>query len=139
MAWNRQATLLISIGAGLALVTANGTAAGAATGGNFILGKANTETTQATLTNSKGIALKLAAPAGTAPLKVSNSTLVAGLNAQYLSGMTAPAGGHRRRRVHAERHGHSTRAHGTGNRQHRGPARRYLLRDRDRPAVHRRR
>jgi hypothetical protein len=85
----RPATILISVGAGLALVAA-GTAAGAATGGNFILGKANTETTQATLTNSKGIPLKLAAPAGTAPLKVSNSTLVAGLNAQYLSGMTAP-------------------------------------------------
>ena len=38
----RPATILISIGAGLALVAA-GTAAGAATGGNFILGKANTE------------------------------------------------------------------------------------------------
>jgi hypothetical protein len=79
---------LISIGAGFVLL-AGGTAAGAATGGNFILGKANSETTQATLTNTKGTPLKLAAPAGTAPLKVSNSTQVAGLNAQYLGGMTA--------------------------------------------------
>jgi hypothetical protein len=85
----RPTTILISIGAGFVLL-AGGTAAGAATGGNFILGKANTETTQATLTNSAGTPLKLAAPAGTAPLKVSNSTMVAGLNAQYLGGMTAP-------------------------------------------------
>ncbi|MBO0816281.1 MAG: hypothetical protein J2P30_14210 [Actinobacteria bacterium] len=85
----RSSTILISIGAGFVLL-AGGTAAGAATGGNFILGKANTETTQATLTNTKGTPLKLAAPTNAAPLKVSNANLVAGLNAQYLSGMTAP-------------------------------------------------
>jgi hypothetical protein len=85
----RSSTIFISIGVGFVLL-AGGTAAGAATGGNFILGKANTESAQATLTNSKGTPLKLAAPAGAAPLKVSNSTLVAGLNSQYLGGMTAP-------------------------------------------------
>jgi hypothetical protein len=85
---NRQMTILISVGAGF-LLLAVGTAAGAATGGNFILGKSNSETTQATLNNSKGTPLSVVAPANAAPLKVSNSTLVTGLNAQYLGGMTA--------------------------------------------------
>ena len=86
---NRPMTILISVGAGFLLLAA-GTAAGAATGGNFILGKANTENTPATLTNTAGTPLQLTAPAGAAPLKVSNSNLVTGLNAQYLGGMTAP-------------------------------------------------
>jgi len=85
----RSSTILISIGAGFVLL-AGGTAAGAATGGAFLLGKANTETAQATLTNTAGTPLQLTAPAGAAPLKVSNSNLVTGLNAQYLGGMTAP-------------------------------------------------
>ena len=63
--------------------------AGAATGGNFILGKANGETTQAYLNNSTGTPLKLVAPANAAPLKVSNSNLVSGLNSQYLGGFSA--------------------------------------------------
>ena len=58
--------------------------ADAATGGNFILGKANDETTQAYLNNSNGVPLKLVAPANAAPLKVSNSNMVSNLNAQYL-------------------------------------------------------
>ncbi len=84
----RPATILISVGAGFVLLAA-GTAAGAATGGNFILGKANSENTQATLTNSAGTPLKLNSPPFVAPLKVSNSTLVHGLNAQFVGGMFA--------------------------------------------------
>ena len=85
---NRPMTILISVGAGFLLLAA-GTAAGAATGGNFILGKSNSENTPASLTNTAGTPLKLVAPANNAPLKVSNSTQVLGLNAQYLGGMTA--------------------------------------------------
>jgi hypothetical protein len=72
----------------LALVVGGAGFADAATGGTFILGKANDETTQASLNNTKGTPLKLIAPANSAPLKVSNSNLVPGLNAQYLSGMS---------------------------------------------------
>lgn len=63
--------------------------AGAATGGNFILGKLNTETSQSYINNSTGVPLKLTAPANFPPLKVSNSNLVSGLNSQYLSGFSA--------------------------------------------------
>jgi hypothetical protein len=72
----------------LALVLGAGGGAAAATGGNFVLGKANTETTTATLSNSQGTPLKLSAPAGTAPLAVNRTALVPNLNAQYLSGFT---------------------------------------------------
>jgi hypothetical protein len=63
--------------------------AGAATGGNFILGKLNTETSQAYLNNSNGVPLKLTAPANFPPLKVSNSNLVSGLNSQFVGGFSA--------------------------------------------------
>ncbi len=59
---NRPVTILISAGAGFLLLAA-ATAAGAATGANFILGKVNSETSQATLNNSKGTPLSLVAPA----------------------------------------------------------------------------
>lgn len=42
--------------------------ADAATGGTFILGKANKETSTASLSNSKGTPLALSAPGGKAPL-----------------------------------------------------------------------
>jgi len=51
----------------LAVVLGSAGGAGAATGGSFILGKANTETSMATLSNSKGIPLSLSAPSGKAP------------------------------------------------------------------------
>jgi hypothetical protein len=54
----------------LALLFGGTTIADAANGGNFLLGKANTETATATLTNTKGTPLKLAAPSGHAPLAV---------------------------------------------------------------------
>lgn len=71
--------------------------ADAATGGNFILGKANSETSTASLTDSKGTPLKLSAPASVAPLAVNGNAMVANLNANYLGGLSAsdlqPTGG----------------------------------------------
>ena len=81
----------------LALVVGGAGFADAATGGNFILGKANTETSTASLSNSKGTPLKLSAPAGVAPLAVGGNAMVANLNANYLGGLSAsdlqPTGG----------------------------------------------
>jgi hypothetical protein len=71
----------------LALVFGGVGIAGAATSGNpFILGQSNSETSESYLNNSNGVPLKLVAPATSAPLRVSNSNLVSGLNAQYVSG-----------------------------------------------------
>src|SRR5215472_7391049 len=63
--------------------------ADAATGGNFILGKANQETSTASLSDAKGTPLALSAPAGKAPLAVNRNVMVHNLNAQYLGGLTA--------------------------------------------------
>ena len=63
------------------LVLGSGTAV-AATGGKFILGRSNSASTTTTLTNTKGTALSLRAPAGRAPLAVNTSTKVSRLNAE---------------------------------------------------------
>ena len=60
----------------------------AATGGAFVLGRANAETTTATLTNTKGTPLSLVAKAGTPALKVSNTIKITNLNADRLNGRT---------------------------------------------------
>ena len=73
----------------LALIVGGAGFADAATGGNFILGKANTETSTASLSNSKGTPLKLSAPANVAPLAVNGKAMVANLNANYLGGLSA--------------------------------------------------
>lgn len=75
----------------VALFFAMGGTAVAATGGNFILGKANTATSLSSLTNTKGTALKLVAPPAAAPLQVSNSVQVSRLNASLLGGKTSSA------------------------------------------------
>jgi hypothetical protein len=73
----------------LALVLGGVGGAGAATGGNFLLGKANTETNTATLSNSKGTALKLVAPFGTPPLRVNKTDAeIPNLDAQFAGGYT---------------------------------------------------
>jgi hypothetical protein len=61
----------------------------AATGGNLILGKANTATSVSSLTNTKGTALKLSSTLTTPPLTVSNSVQVPNLNASELGGQPA--------------------------------------------------
>jgi hypothetical protein len=81
----------------LALVVGGAGFADAATGGTFILGKANSERSTASLSDSKGTPLSLSAPAGVAPLAVSGNAMVANLNANYLGGLSAadlqPTGG----------------------------------------------
>ena len=74
-----------------ALVFAMSGTAYAATGGDFLLGKANTATSVTALTNSKGTALSLSASPATPPLKVSNSVQVPSLNASELGGHTSSA------------------------------------------------
>jgi len=73
----------------LALVLGGAGGAAAANGAPFILGKANSETSTATLSNSKGTPLSLSAPSGSTPLAVNRSTLVKNLNAQYINGFTS--------------------------------------------------
>ena len=75
----------------IALVFAMSGTAYAATGGDFILGKANTATGVSSLTNKKGTALSLSSTSTTPPLKVSNSVQVPNLNASELGGHTSAA------------------------------------------------
>lgn len=72
-----------------ALVIALSGTAYAATGGTFILGRANHETSMASMANSKGTPLALMAPARKAPLAVNRNVMIKNLNAQYLGGLTA--------------------------------------------------
>ena len=83
-----SAALVISL---IALFFAMGGTAVAATGGNFILGKANTATSTSTLTNTKGTALSLSSTSTTPPLRVSNGVQVPNLNASKLDGKTSSA------------------------------------------------
>jgi hypothetical protein len=73
----------------IALVFAMSGTAVAATGGNFILGKANTASSVSSLTNTKGTALSLSSTSTTPSLKVSNSVQVPKLNASELGGVPA--------------------------------------------------
>ena len=60
--------------------------ADAATGGTFLLGRANTDNATSVLKDTTGIPLSLDAPAGKSPLSVSSSSQVNRLNAQYVGG-----------------------------------------------------
>jgi hypothetical protein len=86
-----------ALAATVALLVGSGAGAAAATGASFILGRANHESTTASLKDSKGTPLALSAPARTAPLAVNRTTMVKNLNAQYLNGFSssnlASAGG----------------------------------------------
>jgi len=86
-----SAAIVISL---IALFFAMGGTAVAATGGTFILGKANTATSVSSLTNTKGTALSLSSTSTTPALKVSNSVQVPNLNASELGG--TPASGYMR-------------------------------------------
>jgi hypothetical protein len=81
----------------LALIFGGVGIAGAATGGAFILGRSNSETSTAKLSDSRGTPLSLSAPSNKAPLAVNRSALVKNLNAQYIGGLSAaslkPTGG----------------------------------------------
>ena len=74
------------------LVGAANLGAFAATGGPLLLGKSNTASKTTTLkTTGSKAALSLKSKAGKAPLKVSNSTKVAKLNADLVDGLDGPA------------------------------------------------
>lgn len=73
----------------LAFVIGGAGLADAATGGNFILGRANSESSTASLSSSKGTPLSLVAPSRRAPLMVNRKVMVKNLNANYVSGLTA--------------------------------------------------
>src|ERR1700729_1510092 len=63
----------------------------AATGGTFILGKANSAKAVTSLTNKQGTALSLSSDATDPPLSVSNSVQVPNLNASELDGQSSSA------------------------------------------------
>jgi hypothetical protein len=73
----------------VALVIAMSGSAYAATGGTFILGKANKATNLTSLSNSKGTALALSSASGKPPLTVNSSVQVPNLNASELGGEPA--------------------------------------------------
>jgi hypothetical protein len=81
----------------LAVILGGFGVADAATGGAFLLGRANHESSTASLVTSHGIPLSLSAPKGKAPLAVNRSTEVKHLNAEYVGGLSAsvlkPSGG----------------------------------------------
>jgi hypothetical protein len=85
------------IGTTLLMVIGGVGIADAATGGDFLLGKSNSESSTASLSNSKGTPLSLSAPKNTAPLAVNRSTMVKNLNANFVGGLSAtdlkPTGG----------------------------------------------
>ena len=63
--------------------------ADAATGGNFLLGRTNTDNATSILSDTTGIPLALSAPSGKSPLSVNSTTQVNRLNAQYVGGDSA--------------------------------------------------
>jgi hypothetical protein len=81
---------VFAAGAVVAIVLGSGTAV-AATGGKFILGHSNTETSPSTLSNTKGTALALKSKPGTPPLSVNSSTKVSSLNSDRLDGLDGSA------------------------------------------------
>jgi hypothetical protein len=72
-----------------ALVIALSGTAYAATGGTFLLGRANEASAVSSLSDSTGTALRLLSKHGTPSLTVSNSIRVPRLNATYLGGLPA--------------------------------------------------
>jgi hypothetical protein len=75
--------------AAVALVIGGAGVADAATGGNFLLGNTNTETSTSVLTDTTGIPLSLNAVAGKQPFSVNSTVQVNRLNAQYVGGESA--------------------------------------------------
>ena len=112
-----------TVAATVALIIAAAGFADAATGGNFLLGKTNTDNATSILSDSTGIPLALSAPSGKSPFSVNSTTQVNRLNAQYVGGDSAsqlPLD--RRRRDHRRGGRHRAAArHLRPCRQHRLP------------------
>jgi hypothetical protein len=79
-------SLVISL---VALVFSMSGTAYAATGGTFVLGKANAESSVASLSNSHGTALNLSSAKGKPSLTVNRSAQIPNLNASELHGIPA--------------------------------------------------
>ena len=88
---NSRGVVTGSVVAGVALVVGLGGVGYAATGGNFILGGANSANRTSNLSSSAGSALFLSAPSTAAPFGVSNSVKVARLNADLVDGLDSSA------------------------------------------------
>jgi hypothetical protein len=85
----RSLSPVAAIALTLAVVAGGAGIAQAATGGAFILGRSNGETSRATLSNSRGIPLALSSPRNTGPLSVNRSTMARNLNSQFIGGLAA--------------------------------------------------
>ena len=79
-------SLVISL---VALVFSMSGTAYAATGGTFVLGKANAESSVSSLSNSRGTALNLSSAAGKPSLTINRSVQIPNLNASELHGISA--------------------------------------------------
>ena len=88
---NHRGLVAGSVIAGAALTVGVSGVGYAATGGNFLLGKANTAGAVSKLSNSTGSALALTSKAGTPSLRVSDPSLVPSLNADLLDGLSSAA------------------------------------------------
>ena len=112
--------------------------ADAATGGDFLLGRTNTDNATSVLTDSTGVPLSLNAPSGKSPLSVNSTTQVNRLNAQYVGGDSASqlqsTGGIG---ITAAAVGHPAHLNVRPRRDHRPPPGRNVLRVRDGAALHR--
>jgi hypothetical protein len=78
-----------TVAVALALIIGAAGFADAATGGNFLLGRSNTDNATSVLTDSTGVPLSLNAPSGKAPLSVNSTLQVNRFNAQYVGGQSA--------------------------------------------------
>lgn len=71
------------------VLTGGGAAAYAANGGSLLIGRSNSATATTTLTNTRGIPLKLVAKPGSPPLTVNSTTTVPYLSADRLDGLSS--------------------------------------------------
>ena len=75
-----------TVAVALALIIGAAGFADAATGGDFLLGRSNTDNSTSVLTDTSGVPLSLNAPSGMSPLSVNSTLQVNRLNAQYVGG-----------------------------------------------------
>jgi hypothetical protein len=85
----RKRTILIGSALVAAAIVAVPTAANAANGGSWLLGRSNSESATTTVTNSAGTPLSLNAKSGYAPLKVNSSKTVTNLSADKVDGLSS--------------------------------------------------
>ena len=89
MTFTKKKTIIAAAGLLTLGILAVPSAASAANGGTWVLGKSLSETTPTTVTNSHGTPLSLKAKSGSAPLAVNSATKVTNLNADKLDGVSS--------------------------------------------------